>query len=807
MNNALADKIQIWGFEGDVVVFADASLGAGWSFSTLDSSCLEDESINQIKGSVVNFLNALPTELEIQFVQKVEGGNKFTLEEHKKLKSDMAHNFSKKLCDDRVNRLACLDSRGELPRQVQYVFIRYKPGARSNTQKTGIKLFSKKLSEKSHWISEELRKFERIVRDFEASLQTLDLKAKRLKQSELADVVYWQWNPSRSVNLKNYSPEYVRSSLVFTDAVIDERGFCLGDVCHRVVSLKLLPEMTFAGMANQMQSLPFDTDLYLSIYVPDQHDEMESLKSQRRVAFSMASRNANQVRDLESQNKFDDLESILEDLVAQGEKIFYFSLNVIVRAKDENQLDDRVSAVLMKIRELGGSEGMEETHASFDIFSGIAIPNARSRERRKRLKTSNLADFVPLFGQWSGHEVPRTLFTNDSGQLLKFDPFSSELSNANQLVSGGSGSGKSFLTNTILLQTLKEDPLVFIIDIGGSYQKMTRLLGGQYIPLGLDQGISLNPFDLPSDTSVPSHHKIKFLLSLIETLSKDDSITRLPKLVLADVESAIKNLYEGPKQKQNLSGLKQILGASSDPEIRKIARILNLWTGATPFGSLLDQPSNIKLDRRIVCFDLKGLDTYPDLQAASLLIITDLVWRAVQQNKTSMKFVVFDECWKLLENEAGAAFLAENFRTFRKYFASAIAISQTMDDFANSKVAQAILPNASIKWILNQKGVKKENLKQVLSLNTQEIAVIDSLIQKRGEYSEAFLMAGENRSIVRIESTPLEYWICTTDPRDLAAIEQTMSLNPSLTELEIMELLTAKYPRGVAQGVAQGERS
>nr|MBP9709083.1 hypothetical protein [Oligoflexales bacterium] len=646
MNNALADKIEIWGFEGDVILFADGSLGAGWSITPLDISCLEDDRINQIKGTVTNFLNALPTHLEVQFIQKVEGGNKLAIEKHKSLKSEKAHPFSMKLCDFRSKRLELLDSKGELPKLVHYVFIRFKPANNSLARKSRLKFFNKKSSEKSHWIVQVLKKFERIVTDLEANLQSLDLKSIRLKQSEIAYSVYQQWNPNRAVDLAHYSPEYVRSSLVFTDAVLDERGFSLGDLCHRVVSLKLLPEMTFAGMSNHLQALPFDTDLFLSIFAPDQHDEMESLKSQRRVAFSMASRNSNQVRDLESQNKFDDLESILEDLVAQGEKIFYFSLNVIVRAKSENLLEDRVSAVLMKIRELGGSEAMEETHASFDIFAGVAIPNARSRERRKRLKTSNLADFIPLFGLWSGHDTPRTLFTSEGGQLVKFDPFSSDLGNANQLVSGGSGSGKSFLTNTILLQTLKEDPLVFIIDIGGSYQKMTRLLGGQYIPLGLDQGISINPFDIPQDTTVPSNHKIKFLLSLIETLTKDENVARLPKLVLADIESSIKDLYEGPQQKQNLSGLKQILGTSNEPEIKKIARILNLWTGATPFGSLLDQPSNIKLDRRLVCFDLKGLDTYPDLQAASLLIITDLVWRAVQQNKTSMKFVVFDECWK-----------------------------------------------------------------------------------------------------------------------------------------------------------------
>ncbi len=110
------------------------------------------------------------------------------------------------------------------------------------------------------------------------------------------------------------------------------------------------------------------------------------------------------------------------------------------------------------------------------------------------------------------------------------------------------------------------------------------------------------------------------------------------------------------------------------------------------------------------CFDLKGMEALPDLQAICLFIITDFVWREVQADKTQMKFMIFDECWKLLENESGALFIAEVFRTFRKYMASAVAISQNIDDFAKSKVATAILPNASIKWILRQKGADQERL-------------------------------------------------------------------------------------------------
>ncbi|MBK9039151.1 MAG: ATP-binding protein [Bdellovibrionales bacterium] len=93
-----------------------------------------------------------------------------------------------------------------------------------------------------------------------------------------------------------------------------------------------------------------------------------------------------------------------------------------------------------------------------------------------------------------------------------------------------------------------------------------------------------------------------------------------------------------------------------------------------------------------MCFDLKNLETYPDLQAVCLFIITDLVLREVQKDRSVMKFLIFDESWKLLESDAGSTFIAEVFRTFRKYYASCIAISQNIDDFAKSKAAMRSCP-------------------------------------------------------------------------------------------------------------------
>ena len=100
------------------------------------------------------------------------------------------------------------------------------------------------------------------------------------------------------------------------------------------------------------------------------------------------------------------------------------------------------------------------------------------------------------------------------------------------------------MTNILMLQMLKERPKIFIIDIGGSYRKLCSNLGGQYIPLGLEGDLAMNPFDLLEGETQPSSQKIKFLVSLIEIMTTEEGDGRLPRLWRAEIEDAIRRVYD-----------------------------------------------------------------------------------------------------------------------------------------------------------------------------------------------------------------------------------------------------------------------
>ncbi len=795
MNNFLNEKLQVWGFEENLLVFKDGSLGAALKLDTLDVSCQEDKELNAQAQRLCDFVNGLPKGLCFQFMQEITSGNDKVISAHAEILKESASDLTREITKDRVEQLMRDDAQGFIPRQNLYLFLRM-PFKEDLIPKQSLFYFRKQkiVILPDAKLKIEIENFKRKIYEIQKGLELLGIPSKELSQKVFFNLLYRQWNPNGESPPEDINADDIRDQILLTDAVIGSNGFALGSYHHRVISLKLLPDVTYAAMAEVLRDLPFDSRLFLTVEVLDQAKEISTLQMQRRIAYSMVSHKKG-VTDLESEAKLRDIEALISETISGQEKVFRMSLNILLKSTSEEELEDQVSMTLQKIRELSGAEGMSETLASFDIFSEIALPNARTKERSLKVNTSVLADFLPIYGLWKGHKNPRVILKNRSESLVAFDPFSSEMTNANQIISGGSGSGKSYLTNLMISQMLKESPKIYILDIGGSYKKTCENLDGQYIPLGAASGLSINPFELSGLDPSAKDQKIKFLLGLVDLMTKESEAKSLGRLERAELENAISKVYE-EKSEPILSDLKEILTNHQDLELRKIGRILSTWCGDTPYGKFVDRPTNLNLSSQIVCFDLKGMESQPELQSVCLFLITDLVWREIQKDRTSMKFVIFDECWKLLETNS--EFISEIFRTLRKYFSSAIAISQTMDDFSKSKIASAVMPNSSIKWILKQKGANLENLKEALQLNEREMSLIASLQSEKGKYSEAFLMCEDKRQVVRIEATPLEYWLATTDPKDISLLEQIKKENPNFSEFEALKLAAKNYPNGAS---------
>lgn len=815
---SLSESLPFWEFESSPFPHAilwDGSLSAGFELLPLDIECFDESRINQLTMGLRAFANSLPEGMTSQFLVKVESDVEEVLVAHTGLVTT-ENTFLKRLDQKRAESLLEQVKDGTLFRPRLLFFLKTegaeRPGALSfsNTKK-----FS---SEFEKGFEGRLQSLSQALETARATLSSMGFVTGDCSKEDLIEILYEHLNPRRAdsvtpphiakreTDLDDISP---RAQLVFGDLILDQEDFILDSLKTRVITLKTLPEMTFAGMMSGFLALPFKYELLFSFKIPEQGKEIKSLEQKRRMAHSLSNSSSNRVSDLESESRLSQTTDLIREIIETGQRIFQAELVIILRDvashEGERRLNLHTKEVLSRFKTLSGSEGTQETVGSWKTFKSDLPLAPMSMVRAKRMKTNNLVDFFPLYGAATGDEKPVCLIKTRLGTLYSLNPYSARLNNFNSLVTGSSGSGKSFANNFLMLQQIARGTRVFVIDIGGSYKKMTEVLDGQYFEINLTGLYRINPFVLRDPSQPPSGERLKGLVSIIEQMVVDqgEKLTRFERVQL---EAALTTVFEnsrnaGTPHSPVLSDLAKHCLEDTEESLRRIGKLLFPWVGSTPYGRLLDGHGKIEADRTIVSFDLKGLSQYPDLQSVMILILTNFILEQVESDRTIPKRVLLDEAWELLKSPAASNFMEYAARTFRKTGSGITFITQGVEEIIASGMGPAILNNTAAKLIMLQKGDTKV-LRDALKLNTQELRLIQSLEQRKGVFSEGFLMEGESRQVIRIQPSPMEYWISTSDARDNQFLDKLkaegLSLEAALVKASDLAPFGVSSMKGVA---------
>lgn len=822
---SLAEELPYWDFAKDPfphIVLSDGSLVAGLNVSLIDVECLDINQVNQLALSLRSALNSIPEGISLQFCVSVGSDYSETVRAHKDGFAKDMHPLIAKMAEARVETLSQAIDQRELYRPILTVFARV-PTSRGS--KGGFFKTEKEFSSTVEYdYEDQLSQLSEALDGLISSFRSLGSESRKLELNEMVGHVYAALNPSRS-NLHpspklqdqisevdgkvlEESPwlgaDSPRSQLAFGDLVLGYDSFILDSKIHKVISLKTLPEITFAAQLSNVLRLPFHYDLILSFHIPPQAQEMAGLERRRRMAHSLASTPGGGVSDLESETKLNSTESLIRELLTTGQRIyaaqFQFILKADVTTDGEKMLARQSREILTRIRALQGAEGLEETVGAWKVLKGTLPGAPLHLERAKKLKTNNLADFLPIYGPSLGDPNPVVIFRNRLNGLFSFDAFDSKLSNFNALVTGTSGAGKSFMNNLIVAQELARSQRLFIVDVGGSYKKLTEALGGQYIEINLSEANRINPLHLDDPSKPPSDQKLKTLVACIESMVADEDKGRLPKIDRVLLEKEIVELYEDARKREEnpiLSDLSSRLERSKESSMKTLAKMLYTWTGQRPYGRLVDGEGALRADAGICTFDLKGLSSYPDLQRVMILILTDFIITQVESDRRNRKRIILDEAWQLLKSSSAADFMEYCARTLRKSGSGITFITQGVEEIASSPIGSAILNNTATKFVLLQRGdmgILARNLK----LNAQEVELISKLEQRKGQFSEAFLIKGEVRQVIRICPTPQEYWLATSDAQDNDFLERLKTQGLSMDEA--LAHAATEFPMGMAQG-------
>jgi hypothetical protein len=570
---------------------------------------------------------------------------------------------------------------------------------------------------------------------------------------------------------------YTQSSDVLNEwpsVSISPREVRINDQIFRAVVLKQLPEnYSEMGMIQALTELPVPFDLCVRFRGQNSAALKKRLKRKKNVLLGFAQQRSS--GDPETQMRYQEIEHLLQRLSDSHDTLLDMTLTLGVRSHQSHDVLARkaLTEIFGAESRMGHLSFEEASLSTFDCFLET-IPGCRGHVfHQQALLASNATHFLPLFSTHEGDDRPVVTYETRSGNLFSIHPFHYQLANYNWLVSGTSGAGKSFFVNSILLKSAALQPRVFIIDIGGSYRKITQFFGGDCIGLDVQQGFKLSPFFIPPSKNAQEESRRREHIQMVFwEMLRDEN--RLPSVAARGLLHEILNPYFESAQlpPHPISAIRDSLKALSHPEATRMALLLDRWCQPSFFGQFLDHSEPLPDTGRTVMFDLKGLVDFEDLSRVVQLILCSSIWNSVRADSSQFSFIILDEvAFSLLKWQPN--FVDELISTVRKYNTGVIVVAQDLEKITSNSAGASILQNTQMKAILQQRGDQR-NFGTPLSLTKSELEMIDALDRRKGVFSDIFLMIDDRRAVIRFTPNLLEYFLATSVPQENRYLEKEL---------------------------------
>ncbi len=866
--SSLAARIPVSEIGDDLIVRRDGSFCAGWEVQGVATGFAAAQRLEDFSSALDAFIKGVRhPAIELQFRYLVENGIPDLLAERKASAANCLNSAGAWLEENRQSFWKSSSNAGQFRSVRLFVLLSWRPSRtwetyspitrfatsvwqglvregvvklpavlRNAAEQARTKAFVKRnRAEHSRCVAE----FNQVLETYRIGLGAIT-KIRRLTEPELAGLLYSSLNPGAARTAKSSSGKL--PSLLNTDWSEGLRFLDLGGVLKAVVTLSELPEATFPSLARPLLSLNFPCEVIVSLRVPDQAAKVRKLRTllKKSLAFQLR-KDGSRRRDFQAAAVEKDTVETLTSAVTSSQKLVELEMAVIVstsraarnaaeREESERELAQRAEAVVHALGQMNGARGYREHTALLPTFISFlpGVQGVRKTKRDFTLLSGQAADLVPLECPWLGTQdgTPAFLAGTREGTLLRFNPFSPELANANILVTGKTGSGKSFLIKQLLLQLQVLNPRIAIVTKGADYRALVELLGGQYREIGLRTEFVKNPWDFDGDAKAPDSAQIAAVAALAFHMAgrtgSDDAVT------LNFLEKAVRMTYDrllAIGKTPRFSDLKWTLehypfeNALIEELAHLLALKLNRWTGEGVYAQLFDRDTSPELERpaEIISYDIDGLKESPELQTAVAFTIARTIDQQIGRKDASGSLrptvAVFDEVWAMLADPVLGAQILNAFRTARKRYGSIIAASQGIEDFVGTaespqSIGLAILRNTEAKFLCSQLG-DLSRLRDVLHLTEPAVEAVKELRNVPGHFAESYLLVGdqaESSAVLQLTATPFDYWATTSHPVEMEFRRKFAREHPELSALEAIYRLGLAYPQGLAFSTDKNRR-
>jgi len=408
----------------------------------------------------------------------------------------------------------------------------------------------------------------------------------------------------------------------------------------------------------------------------------------------------------------------------------------------------------------------------------------------------------------------------DDGALVLLDIADRAFKNRLIDVFGGSGQGKSFVAQKLMLWFLLWDAWATAVDTVGGYATLCAIAGGTTIRLGGVGTAAINIWDGSRATEEERAARVRFVVRAHEVLLAESG-KAITGLVRGIIGAGVRAVYAGhrdttaagqnpdgtprtasdlPLERDLAAWLETQATAQDDPEDRRLYR--GLAAELVPYvrdgehAALVDRPTSFTFDTRLLAFHIDPKELRPDtpIYAFVMFAMTDIAdrrdrlaqeWGRRAGRGTVQHLLAIDEGWNILRHEAGQDWVSGIGRTGRHSGMVPMFVSQKLSDLTSNKAAAAYFDQTSLHFIFNMHDTNDESgvdprkwVADKLHLTEGEAARIGDLAgkqapdKKRLEYAQMFMIRTTKtasraaRGVVNVPSSPEEAWLFASDPDD-----------------------------------------
>ena len=515
------------------------------------------------------------------------------------------------------------------------------------------------------------------------------------------------------------------------------------------------------------------------------YNRLVDSSEQRQIIQHAARRNklmttVNDVTDsIEAENNLKDVVQLIADLRRNKEPLLHTAVFIELKASDEEKLKVLQSDILMELTRSKITVDKLVLRQKEGMLSALPFGhNAFGTLFERVLPASAVANLYPL--NYSGKTDEKGFYIGrdkfGTNILVDFDKRSDDKTNANVLILGNSGQGKSYLMKLVLTNMRESGKSIICLDPEAEYEDLTNNLGGTYLDL-MSGEYMINPLEPKSfgdqrDAGLISHTSQK-QESRSDSCNNNDSepeafrkVTRLSQHIsyLKDFFRTYKDFTDAEIDTIEIMLMKLYarfdideltdldkLKATDYPVMEDLYNIIekeymifdhekkhlyteenlqNICLGLHSMckgaeSKYFNGHTNIK-DSEFLCFGVKGLmDTNKKLK--DTLLFNILSYMSNQLLSRGNTVAAIDELYLFLTNLTAIEYIRNAMKRVRKKESSIVIASQNIEDFLLPEIKEFTKPLFSIpthQFYFNPGNIEVQAFIDTLQLEMSEYDLV-----------------------------------------------------------------------------------